>query len=433
MQAAGAVAFPIVPASGLSRATPSKTSIHGAIATPALRRLEERIRMSDTGAGTAASTTFDIAAKLQQLARLAPGRAPVISVYLDTRWTDEHQRERVRVFLKNETRKAAAMAAGRLEDELAWIAAQGERLVRQEFHPDAAGVAMFVGGSGDMREILSFAVPFTDTFTMADIPRLRPLVAALGEAPRAAVLFVDGESARVIALTEQGAADEIALETTDVIGQHRRGGWLLLLQSRYQRHIHELRKRHFDAVADALAAAVDHYGLRAIVLAGEARNLAVFRTQVPPRLAGRIVGNVAGARYEPSSVLAERALALIRHRNAGEEAAALDSVLVDAEGGGRASAGVDATVDAVNRGTVDRLYLLQTYEEDGRVCSRCHALQRAATAVCQWCSAVTNPMELGEAMVRCVLAADGDVASVDGHEGLARVGGVAALLRYPPR
>jgi peptide subunit release factor 1 (eRF1) len=292
---------------------------------------------------------------------------------------------------------------------------------------------MFAGGSGNRREILQFAVPFTDSFAVADMPRLRPLVQALGEAPRAAVLFLDGESARLAALTEQGAAEDIALESTDVVGHHRRGGWSLLLQSRYQRHIHEHRKRHFDAVADALAYLVDHYGLRAIVLAGEPRNLAVFRTHVPPRLADRIVGDVTGARYEPTSAFAERALALIRLRGAGQAAAALDAVLVDAEGGGRAAAGVEATLEAVNRGTVDRLYLLASYREDGRACSACHALQRVEDVACRWCGAATGALELGEAMVRRVLAAGGDVASVDVHAGLERAGGVAVLLRYPPR
>jgi len=285
--------------------------------------------MSNVAARTAA--TIDVTAKLQELARVKAGRAPVISVYLDTRWSDEHQRERVRVFLKNETRKAAAMAAGQLEAELAWIAAQGERLVRQELHPEAAGVAMFAGGPDGLRDVSHFAVPFPDTFAVADTPRLRPLVAALGEAPRAAVVFVDAESARLVALTEQGPADEITLVTTEALGQHRRGGWLLLLQSRYQRHIHEHRARHFEAVAQALADLVDHYGLRAIVLAGESRNLAVFRAHVPARLAGRLVGDVAGARYEPASALAERALALFRQRAAGEVAVALDTVLVDGE------------------------------------------------------------------------------------------------------
>jgi peptide subunit release factor 1 (eRF1) len=389
--------------------------------------------MSNTLAGTAAAAPIDVAAKLQELARAKPGPAPVISVYLDTRWSDEHQRDRVRVFLKNEIRKAAAMAVGQLDAELAWLTAEGERLVRQEFHPEAAGVAMFAGGSAGWREILHLAVPFTDSFAVADTPRLRLLVQALGEAPRAAVLFVDGESARLAALTEQGATDEIALETNDVVGHHRRGGWSLLLQSRYQRHIHEHRKRHFDAVAHALADLVDHYGLRAIVLAGEPRNLAVFRTQVPPRLADRIVGDVAGARYEPTSALAERALALIRDRGAGQAAAALNTVLIDAEGGGRAAAGVEATIDAVNRGTVYRLYLLASYREDGRGCPACHALQRAEDVACRWCGAATSALELGEAMLQRVLAAGGDVVSIDVHAGLERAGGVAALLRYPPR
>jgi cytochrome c1 len=147
----------------------------------------------------------------------------------------------------------------------------------------------------------------------------------------------------------------------------------------------------------------------------------------------RVVGDVAGARYEPTSTLAERALALIRQRAAGDVAVALETALVDAEAGGRAAAGVDTTLEAVNRGTVDRLYLLKTYEEEGRVCSACRALQRAADGTCRWCGAVTHVLELGEAMVQRVLAAGGDVASLDVHGGLARAGGVAALLRYPSR
>jgi peptide subunit release factor 1 (eRF1) len=389
--------------------------------------------MTNRPTGTPATTPIDVASKLRQLATTTAGTAAVVSVYLDTRWSDEHSRDRVRVFLKNETRKAAAMAAGQLDAELAWVSAEGERLVSQEIHPDAAGVAMFAGGAERWREILPFAVPFTDTFAVADTPRLRPLVQALGEAPRAVVLFVDGESARLTALTAQGAAEEVALETTDVVGHHRRGGWALLLQSRYQRHIHEHRDRHFDAVAHALADLAGHYDVRAIVLAGEARNLAVFRTHVSPRLADRIVGEVAGARYEPGSALAARALGLIRLRDAGEAAVALETVLVDAEAGGRAAAGVDATIEAVNRGTVQRLYLLTSYGESGRACVACHALQRETDVACRWCGATTTALELGEALVRRVLATGGDVASVDRHAGLERAGGVAALLRYPGR
>ena len=375
----------------------------------------------------------DMTAKLHELARTKPGPVPVISVYLDTRWSDEHQRERVRVFLKHQAHQAAAMAVGQLDAELAWIAREGERLVAQEVDPDTAGTAMFVGGVGHLREVLRLAVPFPDTFVVAEMPQLRPLVTALGDAPRAALLFVDSESARLVALTEQGAADEVTLEATDTLGQHRRGGWLLLLQSRYQRHIHVHRARHFDAVAHALAGLVDHYGLRAIVVAGEARNLAVFRTHLPSMLGGRIVGEVSGSRYEPTSALAERALAVLRHGAAGHLAGTLDALLAEAAADGRASAGIDATLEAVNRGTVDRLYLLGSYEATGAACLGCHALHPTVTTECRWCGAATRAVDLAEAMVQRVLAAGGDVAGVDVHAALGRAGGVAARLRYATR
>jgi hypothetical protein len=389
--------------------------------------------MTNGASATAGATSVNVMARLQELARTEPGLTPVVSVYLDTRWTDEHQRERVRVFLKEEARKAAAMAVGQLDAELAWVTAQGARIVRQDLHPDRAGVAMFAGGATNLRETLYLAVPFPDTFAVADLPRLRPLVAALGAAPRAAVVFVDGERARLVALTEQGAGEELVLAAHDPLGHHRRGGFLLLMQSRYQRHIQLHRARHFEAVARALAAVVDHYALRAIVLAGEPRNLAVFRTHLAPRVAKRIAGDIAAMRWEPASTLAERALTLLGHHAVGELAVTLDTVLADAGGGGRAAAGIDATLEAVNRGTVDRLFLLHAYDEAGRLCVACRTLQRGDDARCRWCGAVTVERELGEAMVRRVLATSGDVASVDVHAGLTRSGGVAAVLRYLPR
>jgi hypothetical protein len=385
--------------------------------------------MAMTTAG-ATPKAIDVATTLRELARSEPRDAPVISVYLDTRWIDEHQRERVRAFVKSAVRRAAAMADGRLDDELAWVRAESESLVRQLQHSEAAGVAMFAGGPAKYRVVLHTAVPFADSFTVADRPRLRPFVAALGEAPRAVLVFVDGRSARLVALTEQGEGDELTLEASDTIGHHRRGGWQLLMQSRYQRHIQEHRHRHFEAVAGALGDLVTQYGVRVVVLAGEARNLAVFRSHLSAGLASRIVGTVAGSHYEPSRVLAERALALVRHHAAGDVAAALGAVLVDAEGSGRSAAGVDATIEAVNRGTIDRLYVLGAYQEIGRACPSCHALQRGSEGVCRWCGARTSDVELGEAMVQRVLAAGGDIASIDVHAGLERAGGVAARLRY---
>lgn len=192
---------------------------------------------------------IDVNARLTALAKIRGARTPVVSVYLNTRWADEHQRERVRVFLKNEIRRARA-AAG-LDADLDWIQAQGESLITQARFPDAHGVALFACEGLGLREIIPLGVPFENAFVVADAPFLRPLAAALEEAPSTLIVFVDGESARLIPLSAEGAGEEVALQS-DVPGHHRRGGWALLAQSRYQRHIPDHRGRHFEAVAEAL-------------------------------------------------------------------------------------------------------------------------------------------------------------------------------------
>jgi len=71
------------------------------------------------------ATRSDVQARLAELARRPPGARPVVSVYLNTRWTDENQRERVRIFLKNRLREARAAAEQPAEEDLAWIEAEG--------------------------------------------------------------------------------------------------------------------------------------------------------------------------------------------------------------------------------------------------------------------------------------------------------------------
>lgn len=367
--------------------------------------------------------------QLHQLARVAPSDAPVVSAYLHTRAHDEHQRERVRVFLKNEARRVAAMAAGAAEADLAWVTEQGTRIVNQELYPDAEAIALFAGGRPALREAVPLPVAVPNSFAVADTPRLRPLLAALATLPRTLVMFIDGERARILTPREDGGTDETVLEhRDDVVGHHRRGGWSLLLQSKYDKHMRDHRDRHFEAVAEALAALVGRDS--ALVLAGDARLRAVFRPHLPPEVAKAVVGEIGGTHYEPAATLAGRARDVIRLTAESEQAASLDSVLVEAGGGGRGAAGVDATLEAINRGTVERLYLLDAFAEAGALCGSCAALQRGAAGACRWCGRPTRAVDLGEAMARQVLVANGAVAAVRVHAGLASAGGAAALLRY---
>ena len=144
-----------------------------------------------------------------------------------------------------------------------------------------------------------------------------------------------------------------------------------------------------------------------------------------------VVGAVAGTRHEPVSVLVERAVELLGRREGKAEAAEVEAAVTEAAKGGRATAGLEATLEAATRGAVRRLYLLRTFHEPGRRCEACGAIQPGAGAGCRVCGGATQPTELGETLVERVVATGGSVEMIEAQSWLARVQGVAALLRYP--
>lgn len=380
---------------------------------------------------SAAMEAGPLRARLAQLARIARAPAPVVSVYLNTRWADEHQRHRVRVFLTDEIRQArAAGGAPALAADLDWIAQQGEMLIAQAQHADAHGVVLFACGALGLREALPVRVAVENLFVIAEAPYLRRLVELLEDTPSTLVVFVDGESARLIQLSPDGVGREVTL-ASEVPGHHRQGGWQLIAQSRYQRHIQAHRAQHFDAVAVAVTDLVDEHGVERIVLVGEPRAGAVFQKHLAGRVALLVAGTVAGARHEASGLFVERARALLGLTEGDADAAAVDAALTEAAKGGRAAAGVAAVSDAAGRGAVHRLYLLKAFRAPGRQCGGCGALQAGTGPQCLVCAAATKEVELGEALVQRVLATGGSVETIAIHAGLGRAGGLAALLRYP--
>jgi peptide subunit release factor 1 (eRF1) len=373
---------------------------------------------------------MDLRERVNALARLPGAASPVVSVYLDTRWADEHQRERVRVFLSNGLRKARTGAGTELRADLDWIEEQGDRLVAQATVPEADGVALFACGPLGLREILTVRVPFQNAFVVAERPLLTPLAALAEEALPAIVVFVDGSHARLIPIDPAGQGDELTLEH-GVPGRHSRGGWALMAQSRYQRHVEVHRDQHFEAVAEALQELSAQQGGVRIVLAGEDRMVAAFRSRLPTTLAGRVAGTISAARYETASTLADRATALLARLDASEQERVLNEVLTEAAKGGQAIAGVEGTLHAVGRGAVRRLYLLRGFSEAGAACTTCAAMQPGEAATCRACGGPTKRVCLGDEVVDRVVTAGGEIAVIDAHAALERAGGMAALLRFP--
>ena len=374
---------------------------------------------------------MDLKTTLGKLGKISKAPTPVVSVYLDTRWADEHHRDRVRVFLKNELTRARRASSNRAADgDLDWIETQGAALVGQAALPEAVGVALFACEGLGLREMVPVRVPFEDAFVVADTPLLKPLAVVAEATPAALIVFVDAERARLWTITAAGVSDEIVLEA-ETEGHPRLTGGPQMAQTGFDRHRDNARERHVDIVAERVSALVDSEAIKRIIVAGEPRNVALLRKALPPVVAERVVGEISGNRHESRDAFVRRAAELLPRAEGQQEAEELDAVLVTAAKRGNAAAGVDATLEAVNRGAVHRLYLLREFREPGIVCVACHDLSRGNHERCRLCGESTRAVDLAEAVAQRVIAAGGTVAAVSAHGALGEAGGVAARLRYP--
>jgi protein required for attachment to host cells len=376
--------------------------------------------------------SMNLMARLGELGKMSKGFTPVVSVYLDTRWADEHQRDRVRIFLKNELARAREASSNRAADsDLDWIESQGQALVGQATMPEGVGVALFACEGAGLREHLSVRVPFfEDAFVVADTPLLRPLAVLAEATPAALLIFVDAESARLWTITAAGVGAELVLEA-ETEEHPRIASGPETTQAVYDRHREARREHHFALVAKRVVELVASERIERLIVAGEPRNVALLRKALPPSMAEHIVGEIAGSRDEAGHVLVRRATEVLSRAEGQRHAEEVDTVLVTAAKGGKAAAGVDATLDAVKRGAVHRLYLLRDFVESGRVCVACGDLGRGNHELCRLCGKLARAVDLAEAMVHRVIAAGGTVADVPAHMALGRSGGVAAWLRFP--
>lgn len=372
---------------------------------------------------------MDLRHALVELAKLPPAPTPIVSVYLNTHWADEQQRERVRIFLKNELTEArrAPEASRAAAVDLDWVEQEGALLWTRELAEEARGAALFACDAIGLRKLVTSRVPFENLFVVDTAPRLRPLAEARDMAPPALLVFVDTESARLLTLTAAGLGEEVDV-TSSVPPHHKQGG---SGADRLQRHFHEERARHYERVAQHVIAAVEERGVRKIVLAGDARNTALFRGDLPERVSRYVIGTVSGTHYEPIDAIARRAAEVLTRADREGEVADVEAALVAAAKRGKAAAGVSATLEAANQNAIYRLYLLKGWTQPGRKCEGCGMLGAGFKWRCPVCGGEAKTVELSEALIQRVVVANGEIEPVEAHEGLAKAGGIAADLRHP--
>lgn len=388
---------------------------------------------------------------LTELAKVKGGSEPIVSLYLDVRWRDEQQRERVRVFVQEGIRKIlghyAGGAPGRdaLARTLEKVRGFVEGLTAQAYEESRDGVALFANEALNLWRPLFFRRPFPDELVANGVPHLSKLARLANALAPAAVVVPSPEGADVYAVRvgEVEAVrhlrgplpvpEEKAMTTAGTSG---RPGRHFEREEKDQRHADAWRRRNQKAVAELLAEYLERTPAARVVLVGPKRTVASFERELPERVAQRVVARVPRPRTWASAqpvkldgvrTLAERALAAAPDSRPGAEHA-----IGEALRGGVGVVGPDDVVLALNEGRVHTLIVEEDFHATGFRCDNCDALGAdvEAAEVCPYCSGELRAVyALREALVAKALAEGGRVELAPHENRLHSYRGVAALLR----
>jgi peptide chain release factor subunit 1 len=371
--------------------------------------------------------------ELKELAKVSLAPHPFITIYLNTKWNSEKQRERVRIFAKSKLRDLLAQNEDRSPEARRSLEEDAERidqyirgLVSREHDEDYAGIAIFsCSGMGVYRVIKSYT-PFEQSFECCSRPALRPALQAAKAGAPALLCIIQGDSGRLVEFELGGIRREFAFEDEEFPGRHEQGGWS---QARFQRHVREHLSRNLTKLSEQAIRWLDESRITRFLLSGPEADVALFETFLPKRIVATIRGRLALDPNATRDVIEAEVRAALESARAEDDAKAVDEVL-DGLGFGRAAAGADAVAEAVTAGKIRTLYLEDRFRQPGWKCFGCGALGVKVPLGCPVCHVAVEAVELGEELVRGTLARDGDVVPIREHEGLRAEGGVAALLRY---
>jgi peptide subunit release factor 1 (eRF1) len=297
--------------------------------------------------------------------------------------------------------------------------------------PKGRGLAIFASTAGQIWERFELAVR-VPTFVDADVtPSMALITRVVDEYPRLAVAVVERDHAAIY-IAEQGQNRQEAEVESTVPGRHSQGGWA---QARFQRHIEMHVAKHLQKVVEELH---DLYykqePFSRLIIGGTGETVAELVRMLPDPIARRLIATLrVDFKHETEDQMLERARAAMHEDERRRERELVDRVVSAAESGGRGTAGIDDTLEAVMEGRVDTLLLADGVTLEGSTCLECDYFSGRPFERCPACASASEvTSDIVERAVERALLSGASVETVfgEGREWLLARGGLAAALRF---
>ncbi|HEV8572489.1 MAG TPA: Vms1/Ankzf1 family peptidyl-tRNA hydrolase [Actinomycetota bacterium] len=374
-------------------------------------------------------------ATLRNLAEWSTNGFPVVSLYLDVDGRRFPKRADYLARAEHLARQGHE-AAQAMEDREHGrsVHRDAKRMwdfVNEEFDRKGAvrGLALFGCEGMGLWEELYLPARAPERIVIGGRPYLLPLETMLERSEAVCMALVDREKARLF-VSALDRIEEVSDVLDEVPGWHDQGGWS---QARFQRHIKEHVQRHLKHVAEVLLGLFRRRRYERLVLAGADEVVAELERELHDYVRRTIVARTSLPVVSSAGDVLEKIRELEDDLERAREREAMRRLSAEIDGGsGRAVAGMEDTIAALEEGRVETLIVGADLEATGVRCPSCgHLASRGRR--CPACgTTMEQTPDLVEEAVESALRrrCRVEVLPQGPAEDLAPLGGIGALLRF---
>jgi peptide chain release factor subunit 1 len=366
---------------------------------------------------------------LREVADWSTDGAPVTSVYLDVDGRRYPRRADYLVRLEDLLRKAGNGSWPKEHRRSVEADAEStRRFVSDQFERKGTrGLALFSCSGAGLWKDVALPQAVRDRIVVGPRPHLLPLEAVLESFEAFCTALVDREKARIF-MSVGGQIDEVSDILDDVPGWHDQGGWA---QARLQRHIKDHIQRHLKHVSEVLLRQHKEHGFDHLVLAGPEEVVAELERDLHDYVRRTVVARITLPMSARATDVLEATLAVEHELQTRREWETVDRLASEAGSAtGRAVAGLDDTLLALESGRVETLVVAFGLEASGVKCRSCGHLATGGER-CSVCGReVEEAPDLAEEAIELALRQRCEVETVQDVPGLTTLGGIGALLRF---
>ena len=325
------------------------------------------------------------------------------------------------------------LVAGAPEDGALARAVERATELLEGIVPQGRTALVVVNEGAGVADIHQLKVPMPHGAWWKRGAHLRPLLEAMDEYERYAVVLTDKQRARIftVYMGEITEHEDLWSPTEGrVAATARDERWS---QARRQRHHDEQVAHHAKRVVEALQELALRLRFDRLIVAGPTEAASAVARLLPKRLHGKLVETIPmpiGA--SPQEVL-EKVRAVQERMEREHELEMIEQLESELHESGKAVSGLDAVCSAISQGRVWRLFYVKGFAAQGAECLGCGAVIPGEPERCPVCAGEVEPVEqFIDRLGQLVLEQAGQIEMVAGPaaERLRKLGSIAAFLRY---